>query len=137
MPYGTTHEQLVFVDNGGHAYAVEEATPGHPGFDTAWSDSQAVLPDRRGSLDIWWTRFEFIMSTIKLDPDGTPVSVVLQWIGDWDVSLNRKELLDALHGLGYRIHMQLKGPNTGAAQWIVRPPGPAGARRPSLRPTEP
>ena len=122
MPYGTTHEQLVFVDNGGHVLAPEEATPGKP----------------RSSFDSdWWTRFEFIMSTIRLDPDGTPVSVVLQWIGEWDVSLNRKELLDALHGLGYRIHMQLKGPHTGAAQWIVRPPGPAGTRRPSLRPTEP
>ena len=122
MPYGTTHEQLVFVDNGGHAYAAEEATPGKP----------------RSSFDsAWWTRLEFIMSTIKLDPEGTPVSVILQWIGEWDVSLNRKELLDALHGLGYRIHMQLQGPHTGAAQWIVRPPGPAGTRRPALRPTEP
>jgi len=123
MPYGTAHKQLVFTDESGNAFAAEEAAPGRPRspFDSAW-----------------WTRFEFVMSTIHLDPEGTPVSVILEWVGDWDVLLNRRELLDALHGLGHPIAMQLQGSSSGASRWVVRPV-PAGSRprRPALCPAEP
>ena len=84
----------------------------------------------------WWDRLEFIMSTIKLHADGTPASVLLEWIREWDFHLNQKELLDALHGLGHPIAMQLQGSSSGASRWVVRPV-PAGSRprRPALCPS--
>lgn len=114
--------QLAFTDSAGNAFA-PQASPSSrkpkPQFDAAW-----------------WERLTFAMSNIALDPDGTPIPIICEWLKAWDIQVNRKELLDALVGLGYPTAIKLKGNRTGAAWWVVRPL--SGQRRtPALRPTHP